>query len=367
MRITGLHLYRYALPLDLPPEIKGKPLHNREGILLRLTGDGIEGWGEASPLPGFSRENLEEAIRQMWGAKPALMEFDLTGWPDGGLQSVLDSFDPAPSVRFGVELAVSNLHAAARKKTLPEVLGRPGREVSLNGLLSGPKDDVLKEARKMSLAGYRAIKLKVGRGPIEEDAAMVRDVAGALDDDVSLRLDANRAWTFDEALEFARATESFPYEYIEEPLADPTQLARFASVTGLPVALDESLAGMNPDILGEHCYAQAVVLKPTLLGGIHHTLRLAERAQSLGMTPVVSSAFETGVGTLGLVALAACIGGGDVPAGLDTYRRFTRDVLEPRLDLQSSVGVSEVTNVRRTVDRSRLREIHEAATRSRYG
>ncbi len=369
MRITGLHLYSYTLPLDPPPEIKGKTLHNREGILLRLTGDDIEGWGEASPLPGFSRENLEEVIRQLWGAKPALMALDLTDWSDGGSQSVLNTFDPAPSVRFGVELATANLHAAARKKTLPEVLGRPGREVSLNGLLSGPRDDVLKEACKMSSAGYRAIKVKVGRGSIEEDAAMVRDVAGALDDGVSLRLDANRAWTFEEALEFARATEGCLYEYVEEPLADPTQLARFVSVTGLPVALDESLAGLNPDILGEHCYAQAVVLKPTLLGGIHHTLRLAERARSLGMTPVVSSAFETGVGTLGLVALAACIGGGDVPAGLDTYRRFARDVLEPRLDLQSSVGVSEVTNARRTVDRSLLREMRDPdqVIESRYG
>ena len=369
MRITGLRLYSYTLPLDPPPEIKGKPLHNREGILLQLTGDGVEGWGEASPLPGFSRENLEEATRQMWSVKPALMNFDLTDWPDDSLQSVLDSFDPAPSVRFGVELAASNLHAAARKKTLPEVLGRPGREVSLNGLLSGPGDDVLKEARKMSRAGYRAIKLKVGRGPIEEDAAMVRDVAGTLDDGVSLRLDANRAWTFEEALKFSRATEGFPYEYIEEPLADPTQLAHFVNVTGLPVALDESLAGMNPDILGEHRYARAIVLKPMLLGGITKTFRLAERAQRFGMAPVVSSAFETGVGTLGLVALAACIGGGDVPAGLDTYRRFTRDVLEPRLDLQPSIGVSEVTNVRRTVDRSLLREMRDPnqVIESRYG
>ena len=127
MRITGLRLYSYTLPLDPPPEIKGKPLHNREGILLQLTGDGIEGWGEASPLPGFSRESLEEVTQQMWNVKPALMALDPTDWPDDSLQSVLDSFDLAPSVRFGVELATANLHAAARKKTLPEVLGETGK------------------------------------------------------------------------------------------------------------------------------------------------------------------------------------------------------------------------------------------------
>ena len=351
MKVTGLHLYRYTLPLDPAPEMKGGFLHRREGVLIRLTaGDGVEGWGEASPLPGFSRESLEEAIRQLWDMKPVLMDLDIRDHPDpdGGLM---------PSVRFGMELAASNLYAAARGKTLPEVLGPgPGMEVSLNGLLAGPGDDVLKEARRMRSAGYPAVKLKVGRGAIEEEAALVREVVGVLGGTIGLRLDANRAWTFEEALEFASATEGCPYEYVEEPLADPTQLPRLVSATGLPVALDESLAGMRPEALEGHRYARAVVLKPTLLGGIRHTLRLAERARSLGMIPVVSSAFETGVGTLGLVALAACIGGGEIPAGLDTYRRFTTDILEPPLELPARVRVPEAMGVRRSIDRSLLTE-----------
>ena len=185
---------------------------------------------------------------------------------------------------------------------------------------------------------------------------MVRELAGILSESINLRLDANRAWTFEEALEFVRATEGVRYEYVEEPLADPTRLSSLVDETGVPVALDESLVGMDPETLGEHCYARAVVLKPTLLGGMRHILRLAERAQDLSITPVVSSAFETGVGTLGLVALAACVGGGEVPAGLDTYRRFAADVLEPRLDLSARVGASEIMEAHRTVDRSLLTE-----------
>ena len=363
MKVTGLHLYRYTLPLDPAPEIKGGFLHRREGVLIRLTaGDGLEGWGEASPLPGFSRESLEEATRQLWDTKPALMDPDLSKGPEDGLRGVLEPLAPAPSVRFGMELAASNLYAAAREKTLPEVLGpRPGTEVSLNGLLAGPGDDVLKEARRMRSAGYPAVKLKVGRGAIEEEAALVREVVGILGGTIGLRLDANRAWTFEEALEFARATESCTYEYVEEPLADPTQLSRLVSSTGLPVALDESLAGMRPEALEGHRYARAVVLKPTLLGGIRYTFRLAERAQSLGMIPVVSSAFETGVGTLGLVALAACIGGGEIPAGLDTYRRFTTDILEPPLELPARVRVSAAMGVRRSIDRGLLTEAADPA------
>jgi O-succinylbenzoate synthase len=148
-----------------------------------------------------------------------------------------------------------------------------------------------------------------------------------------LRLDANRAWGFGEAVAFARAVRDVRVEYVEEPLADAALLPRFADDTDLPVALDESLVRMEPEDLEDHRYASAVVLKPTLLGGISRTLRMAEVANRLGIAPVVSSAYEGGVGTLGLISLAATIG--EAPAGLDTYRRLAEDVLRPPLDLDA--------------------------------
>jgi O-succinylbenzoate synthase len=121
------------------------------------------------------------------------------------------------------------------------------------------------------------------------------------------------------------------------------------------VALDESLVGIQPEELEEHRYARAFVLKPTLLGGISHTLRVAEQALRLGVTPVISSAYESGVGTAALVALAAGIGDRPVPAGLDTYRRLAGDVLDTPLDLPApSVGVRETAEASRRVDVRKL-------------
>ena len=125
---------------------------------------------------------------------------------------------------------------------------------------------------------------------------------------------------------------------------------------GLPVALDESLVAIEPDALDGLRYVRAVVLKPTLLGGISRTLRIAKRALSLGMTPVVSSAYESGVGAAALVALAAGIGDRTVPAGLDTYRRLNADVLVSPLDLSApSVRVREAADASRRVDILRLK------------
>jgi O-succinylbenzoate synthase len=347
--------------------LKGSQLSYREGLLLELTDEtGVSGWGETSPLPGFSRESLDEAGCQLRELASSLIGTTLPGdWSlsDGALSRGLDDHELAPSVRFGFELAAWNLYASSQGNTLPEVLSeKPDPSVFLNGLLTGPEERVLEEARRMLEAGYEAVKLKVGSRGVREDAELVGAVADVLGDAVALRLDANRAWSFDDAVEFFRATSGLDYEYIEEPLAEPAELSRLAEEHRVQVALDESLVGMEVEGLGEHRYARAVVLKPTLLGGVSRTMRLGREAGRLGIVPVVSSAYETGVGTVALISLAVSIGGGNIPAGLDTYRRLEADVLEPALDLSvPRVSVREVFD-RRVLDSSHLERIYSSET-----
>jgi o-succinylbenzoate synthase len=358
---TGFDLYRYSLPLRSPLALKGTTLRNREGLLLRLySDDGSEGWGESAPLPGFSEESLDETAVQLRRPAETLMGCEVADvWtePDGPFGRELDRIVPAPSVRFGLELAAWNLHAASSGKTLPEVVTpQPRAVVPVNGLLSGTPDRILEEARRMRDAGYRAVKLKVGTRTVTEDVRLVRALVDELGSDVSLCLDANRAWGYEEAAAFARGAPRF--EYVEEPLADPARLLDLVAEFGVPVALDESLVGMQPEELEEHAYARTVVLKPTLLGGLSHTLRMAERALRLGMKPVVSSAYESGVGTAALVALAAGIGVRPVPAGLDTYRALAGDVLDTPLALPTpSVSVEQAEEASRAVDVSRLQAL----------
>ena len=363
MRVAAFHLYRYRLPLVANLRLGKATLRHREGSLLRLTcDDGSEGWGETAPLPGFSEESLQDAAAQLSRLVESMMEREATDdWlePEGTLASELDRLDAAPSVRFGLELALWNLYANSNGATLPEMLApRPRATVPVNGLLSGPSDEVLAGARRMGEAGYEAVKIKVGGRTVEEDAELVRAVGEELGDAVWLRVDANRAWSFEEAAGFARGTAGVRLEYVEEPLADPAGLPELVERFGVPVALDESLVGMEPEALEEQGYARAVVLKPTLLGGLSRSLRIASRAARLGMTPVVSSAYESGVGTGALVALAAGIGGRAVPAGLDTYRQLAADVLVSPLDLSvPSVRVREVSEASGGVDVGRLERL----------
>ena len=227
---------------------------------------------------------------------------------------------------------------------MPELLSEePVASVALNGLLLGSREKILDEAYQMRDTGYEAVKLKVGAWGVACDAEIVKAVAEVLGNDVALRLDANRAWSFEEAVDFFHASSGLSFDYIEEPLAEPDGLARLAGEYGVPVALDESVVGMRPEELQKHRYARAIVLKPTLLGGISRTLGLGREAERLGILPVVSSAYESGIGTSALISLAASIGNGSIPAGLDTYRRLAMDVFEPTLDLSNPrISVEQV-------------------------
>jgi O-succinylbenzoate synthase len=355
VKLAGFDLHRYNLRLSEPLTLKGIVLRYREGLLLELIGEGgTVGWGEASPLPGFSRESLDEAARQLRDLASSMVGRGVT--EDFSLARELDAMGLAPSVRFGFELALFNLYAASRGRSLSDfVTPHPRMMVPVNALISDSPDEALEEARRARAAGYEAVKLKVGKRAVEEDVEFVRALNEELGDTVALRLDANRAWSLEEAERFVLSTSGLRFEYVEEPLADPAQLPSFAITCGVPVALDESLAGMEPEALEDHGYARAVVLKPTLLGGISRTLRFADVASRLDMKPVISSAYETGVGMAALISLAAGMDSEEIPAGLDTYRRLAEDILRPRLDLPAArVDVRAMAGARREIDRRLL-------------
>jgi O-succinylbenzoate synthase len=240
---------------------------------------------------------------------------------------------------------------------VPQLLGAAGPTISINALVPADETDAAAEARRLAARGFRAVKVKVGGGDLETDVRRVRAVAGALGPAVRLRLDANRAWTPAEAVSFFEALGGVPIEYIEEPLADPEALPSFAAETGRPVALDETTREHGPAVLEALAPVAAVVLKPTLLGGLAATREWARAAREHDAMPVVSAAYESGVGLRLLAAQAAALS--DAPAGLSTYARLADDVLSPRLPLDGpSAPLDRLFEG--TVDETHLDRLHSA-------
>ncbi len=323
----GEELYRYRVPLAVPVQWGGTWHTCREGLLLRRTFEGIgEAWGEIAPLPGFSRERLQDV---MPGAQPR-------GAPVSA--SVVCG-------RESAHLLLSAQHSRAA--------GVRRRTIQVCALLTGTRSQVLEQAQSAQAAGYSAVKVKVGRQSVGEDIRLVRDVRQCVGAAIELRLDANRAWTMHEADLFAHGIKGYDVAFVEEPLARPDQLPELAST--VPIALDESLTEFSLGELSQHRYARAIVIKPMLLGGPQIALAWASYASHLGIVPVISAAFETGIGMLALLHTVGRMSSA-ATAGLDTYRYIARDVLNPRLKLSAPrVSIPLTSSI--TVDYSLLTRI----------
>jgi O-succinylbenzoate synthase len=137
-------------------------------------------------------------------------------------------------------------------------------------------------------------------------------------------------------LRLADEIRNLPIDYIEEPLRDSSKLPDLIQQSPVGIALDETLREITPDQLPRFHGAAALVLKPTLMGGFEASRQFANAGLDLGMNPVISACYESGVGIFALGQFALSLPKVS-PAGLDTYSRLREDVLCGRLDLDNFV------------------------------
>jgi len=278
----------------------------RSGVLLVLASeDGFLGQGEASPLPGLSRETADAAWRalaQMAGrAFPCELDLCLPVVPQ--VAALLRDHPPAePSARFAVETALLDLAGQRLGVPLSTLLAGawPTHAVPLAALLDGETVEELEAGGRAARRGaLAAAKVKIGRPwRFEAELDALDRVRAALGPQVALRLDANGAWSRTEAPGRLAALVRFRPEFVEQPVpADQLPGLRDAPV---PLAADETLALEGGFArLRDEGGAQVVVLKPTVLGGLLRCRAMAAAAHGAGMQVVVSHALE------GPVALAA--------------------------------------------------------------
>ena len=181
----------------------------------------------------------------------------------------------------------------------------------------------------VAASGCRTAKVKVAEQgqSLADDVDRVSAVRDALGADGSIRIDANGAWSVDDAVtaipRLDRAAGGL--QYAEQPCRDVEELAAVRRRVAVPVAADESIRrAEDPLRVAALGAADVAVLKVQPLGGVHGCLRIAER---IGLPVVVSSALETSVGIAAGVALAAALPELPYACGLATVRLLRDDVV----------------------------------------
>ena len=186
----------------------------------------------------------------------------------------------------------------------------------------------------VAASGCSTAKVKVAEPgqDLAEDQARLEAVRDALGRSGRVRIDANGAWSVDDAVAAIGVLDKAAggLEYVEQPSASVEELAAVRRAVDVPIAADESIRrAEDPYRVRDLEAADIAVLKVQPLGGVRACLRIAEE---IGLPVVVSSALETSVGIAAGVALAGALPSLPYACGLATVQLLVADVAaEPLL------------------------------------
>lgn len=301
----------FSSSLTPPLQLKTGTLSIRKGIKLTLMSGDIISEGEASPLPGFSTETLQEVEKRLPLIQKKCQNKTMPSVADILTGNLGLSKNLPASLYFGLELAMLNHHAQRLQTPLSALLlpytgATQVGDAKRNALLSGTSQHIFSTCKKKLTQGFQCFKLKVGAKPPQDEIAIIKALLAMMPSYATLRLDANRLWDLQTAVEVGAAISHPQIDYIEEPLKNPSGWTSFYQKTGIPIALDESLIE-NKGQWTLFKGLKALILKPTLLGGIYPSIQLAKRGMREGLVPVISSTFESPIALKGLAQLAASL------------------------------------------------------------
>ena len=298
--------------------------------LVHLSDGEKSGIGECAPLPDLSCDVLSDEIYEQ-----KLNDFcwDLCQTGKIDVEAVRDY----PSMLFGLETALLNLHNGNLLFDTPFSRGEEG--IPINGLVwMGRYDEMLQRLEEKLDKGFRCVKLKIGAIDFEQELELIRRIRSRFSfHEVELRLDANGAFPFDEALYKLELLSQYAIHSIEQPIRQGqwAYMAELCRESPLPIALDEELIGVNDPEMKSHMLniikPRYIILKPSLHGGMAGCREWIQTAKEQGIGSWITSALESNIGLNAIAQFASDVYGPQIsmPQGLGTGQLFTDNIPMP--------------------------------------
>jgi len=313
MKITDVEVAWIQLPLPIGRGLSGGPITSSTDLVCRITtSDGLRGIGEAR---GASLPLMAEIVDQ--GLRPVLLGEDAaaTQYLWSKVEEALFRDDRAArpaawnrkallGAMAAVDLALWDVKARAAGMSVCRALGgtpHPMPAYSSSGFyIEGQSIPEMAEETLTELneRGFRATKIRVGRGTPEDSEARVRAVREAVGPDVLIMVDANQAWDTGEAIAHAHAMEPYDLTWLEEPLSSPgrphrgtqevrdwdAETGRVAGHTAIPIASGENHVTLEEcrDLVdkGKVRYMQFDAIKN---GGLTELIKIAAYCEANGV------------------------------------------------------------------------------------
>ena len=241
-----------------------------------------------------------------------------------------------PALQFGIETAFLDLQTGGMRLLYPSGFTNGTFGIPINGLIwMGNRRDMLEQIKGKLEDGFSIIKMKVGALDFEDELEVLSAVRAHFDpSDLEIRLDANGAWSPEEALDKLNILSEFGIHSLEQPIPAGIheEMARVCEASPIPVALDEELIGAVRSAemkrLLEVINPAYIILKPSLLGGITKSEEWISLAETRGAGWWITSALESNIGLNAIAQWTATLDT-ELPQGLGTGSLYENNIPSP--------------------------------------
>jgi L-alanine-DL-glutamate epimerase-like enolase superfamily enzyme len=307
VRITGVEAIPFALPYRRPPEFASGTVGSADNVLVRVRSDaGLVGQAEAQPRPYTYGETQGSIVDTVGGR----LNDALTGVDPLRLELVAERCAGVAGnnvARGAVDLAVWDLVGQVLNCSCHTLLGGFAYDVAAAHMISfGEPAAMAEEAVTLNEQfGVNTFKVKVGRAPAM-DVAAVRAIREALPW-ADLYVDANRGWSYEDALRAGDELVELGVRAIEEPISieDRTGRLRLAERWTVPLGGDESCISLaHVDRALEEGAVRVVSVK-TARTGFTESRRILDLCIARNVPAIVGSQYEGAIGSMATIAFAA--------------------------------------------------------------
>ena len=343
-----LSYYAFKVPFKVPFRISNLTIHSRNGVYIVYDNGDFIAYGEIAPLPGFSKESIDQVVSVLIENQKNLEHAILKNEAEQ-LIAILDSIHNFPSLSFGLDALLLDLNSKKNSTSLHKNVGiTHHNSVKVNGTIGiqNVKSSISK-AHSLINEGVDTLKLKVG-----VDHAKELEIIAALRDHYStikIRIDANQAWDPKMAIQCLKDFEKYKIEYCEQPVCkfDINGLKKVKNEVAIPIAADESVRSFHhAKELVKANACDIIILKPSLFGRIKNCLIAKKLCDSNKMDIVITTAFDTIVGRTITALLASNLGSNKYAHGLATGPflnesiDFPQEICDGTYLLPSKSGIS---------------------------
>lgn len=318
---------KHTLQFKVPGGTSRGILKTKDTYYITISNNDKKGIGECGILRGLSADDVPEYEQVL---KWTCININL------GKQVLKNELIGFPSIWFGLEQAFLGLenqnpyHFYSSKFTD----GLSGQDI--NGLIwMGDEAYMRKQVKDKLDMGFSCLKMKIGAIDWKTEKAILQSIRKEFKaDTIELRVDANGAFSPQQAREVLKELCDLEIHSIEQPIkkGQPQEMAALCESTPIPIALDEELIGVfdieNQRELINTIRPQYIILKPSFIGGWSGSDQWIDIAEKNTIGWWMTSALESNIG-LNAIAQYTAIKNNTMPQGLGTGNLFENNVPSP--------------------------------------